>query len=124
MKWLWLGVATGGPILGWLSHRLQSCRIPMLYASTAGEHCVAGLWCASQFAVCECGIVCFWLFLCWPVPDFRPGSSIGMQTQLLGTIGLNNMAVIMGGTVLQPLAGWILDLHRSGVNHTIPYYFP
>lgn len=125
MKWLWLGVAIGGPLLGWVSHRLESCRIPMIYA----------------FLVCL--VTTVWLVygvhhsLVWvDVALFAFGFScagqcltFGLVRQLhantaLGTaIGLNNMAVILGGTILQPLAGWILDLYRSDVCQTTAYHF-
>ncbi len=117
MKWLWLGVALGGPLLGWISHRLQSCRIPMLYAFLA---CLlTTVWLVygthHQLIWVDLSLFVFGFSCAGQCLTFGLVRQLHANTALGTAIGLNNMAVILGGITFQPLAGWILDWYQGDV---------
>ncbi len=119
----WLGVAIGGPLLGYLStarrHKtlLLSLLLSLVTSATliyATPHqtwliesllFLLGFGCAGQ-------AITFGL-----VRDHTPLHCTGTA------IGFNNMAVIFGGIALQPLTGYLLDHFWDGtLYHATPHY--
>ena len=111
MSWVWIGVALGGPFFGWLSNRISSRKIPIylsytimlistysLIYSPLNSHVIIdiGLFLFGFASAAQC--ITFGL-----VSDNNPRNVIGTA------IGLNNMAVIAGGIILQPLVGLLLE---------------
>ena len=111
MSWVWVGVALGGPVFGWLSNRICSRKKPIYISYTLmlvityllvyvpinnGFIIDIYLFFFGFASAAQC--VTFGL-----VSDNNPRNVIGTA------IGLNNMAVIAGGIILQPLVSLLLD---------------
>lgn len=108
---IWLGIGVGSPVLGWLSDKLESRRIALIISAVLGL--IATL------------IILYWSELSYNwayVVLFVLGLGAGGQTvsfavvkenntpELVGTAsGFNNLSVLIGGAIFQPLVGYILQ---------------
>jgi MFS family permease len=122
---IWIGVAVGGPLFGWCSQMLGRRCVLMAAAGVMGAvaafvivydpglpHGV--LWCllflfgvASSAQAVSFGVVF----------DRHPKHLLGVAT------GFHNMAVVMGGFLLQPLVGIFLSHHAvHGGLGSVPVY--
>ena len=122
---VWLGVGLTSPVLGWLSDRLgrrcillNTCAVLGLLASGLVIY-VPGiplLWARVLLFVFGMGVA-------GQILSFAVVKDIN-QSQVAGTaIGVNNMAVVIGGAVFQPLVGWLIHQHFHGsVVNGLPQY--
>lgn len=122
---IWVGIGVASPILGWLSDRMGSRNKPLSYVSILGV--------VSTVIIIFVPHVPFSLMLCML---FLFGCAAGGQalsfavvkdnnhTSVVGTaVGLNNMAVVVGGAIFQPLVGVLLQAHWTGkIVKGIHYY--
>jgi len=112
---IWIGIGIGSPLSGWISEYLQKrsniltlcgalglvASVMIIYVSLPlialyGFLFVLGLSCGGQsLAFCV-------------VRDISHPSSIGTS------IGINNMATVASGAILQPIIGWLLCLNWNG----------
>jgi len=113
---LWLGIAIGGPVFGWWSNLIDRRCLPLAVCALMG--------------LISAVVAIYMNNLSWPwmcVTLFFFGAAASGQalsfgvvqdinhTDAVGTgVGFNNMAVIIGGIFLQPIAGFILKLHWDG----------
>ncbi len=122
---IWLGIGVGSPMLGWLSDHLYSRRVALTISALLGLIAsVLILYVPSISPVMAYGVL------------FVLGLGAGGQTvsfavvkdnnppHLVGTAsGFNNLSVLLGGAIFQPLVGMLL--HRSGnwvmADHTATY---
>ena len=126
IRWIWIGVAIGGPTMGWLSNHIKQRKSPiiaalitailtdafLIYIAPQGNTMLIDvlLFVFGFSAATQC--ITFGL-----VRDLHSLKTVGAG------VGFNNMAVILGGTVLQPYAGWILEhLWDNTWNHHIHSY--
>ncbi len=122
---IWLGIAIGSPVAGWWSSHINRRRTPMIVCSCIGL--------VASIAVLYCGalpkpIMAVFLFL-FGVSASSQVIGFGLvldnnRDAVMGTaVGFNNMAVITGGALLQPLVGFILDIiwNHEYING-IPFY--
>lgn len=114
-SWVWLGIGIGSPIFGWWSDRITRRCFPLAVSAL--------LALVPAFFI-------IYVHLSWPMMYFLlfvfgvGGSGQALSFGLVqdnnpphvaGTaVGLNNMAVVFGGVILQPLAGYLLHLQWSG----------
>ena len=120
----WWGIAIGGPLLGYLSARFQNRKKPLmfglytslivslmiLYAPLNMLSLQVALFLLGIGAASQC--ITFGL-----VRDIHPVAIAGTA------VGFNNMAVIMGGIICQPLVGFILEYYWQGtVQHGAHVY--
>ena len=107
----WLGIGIGSPLLGWVSDQCSSRRIALAVSSV--------------FGLCSTLLVLYYPGLSMPamyVVLFFMGIGAGGQTvsfavvkennpeHLVGTAsGFNNLSVVLGGAIFQPLVGIILQ---------------
>lgn len=112
---IWIGIGIGSPLLGWLSDKIESRRIALIISAILG-----------LFATL---ILLYWPGLSFsfaPVILFVLGLGAGGQTvsfavvkennspELVGTAsGFNNLSVLIGGALFQPLVGSILQRTNS-----------
>ncbi len=122
---VWLGIAIASPLVGWWSNHIASRRIPMITCSIVGLIGALGIlylpynsWHIALFFLSLIGfsagsqVISFGLVI-----DNNPHSVLGTG------LGFNNMAVIAGGVLLQPLVGVLLKLTWNGdIHHGIPFY--
>lgn len=111
---IWLGIGIGSPLLGWLSDKVGSRRFALVTSSILGLV-------ATLLLLYAPSVTLSWMYLIL----FILGLGAGGQTvsfavvkdnnpaELVGTAsGFNNLFVLIGGAVFQPLVG--VFLHRSG----------
>ncbi|WP_338033748.1 MFS transporter [Legionella antarctica] len=108
---IWLGIGIGSPLLGWFSDRIESRRIALIISSILGLVATLILLYSSQLSY-------GWTYLIL----FLLGLGAGGQTlsfavvkdnnssDFVGTAsGFNNLSVLIGGAIFQPLVGYILQ---------------
>ena len=108
---IWIGIGAGSPLLGWLSDRCCSRRLALAISS------VFGLL-ATVIILYMPNVPIGWMYLVL----FMLGFGAGGQTvsfavvkennpaHLVGTAsGFNNLSVLLGGAIFQPLVGVILQ---------------
>lgn len=121
----WLGIGAASPLVGWWSDKIEKRKTPMIICATIGiitplfflyfPHLnlfiLGGLLFIYGFAAAN-QILSFAL-----VQDNTPHDLVGTA------VGINNMAAVLGGVILQPLVGFILNAHWSGkMIYNIPIY--
>ncbi|KTD50755.1 major facilitator family transporter [Legionella quateirensis] len=108
---IWIGIGIGSPLLGWLSDRIESRRIALIISA------VLGLF-ATLILLYYPNLPYGWSY----ITLFTLGLGAGGQTvsfavvkenntpELVGTAsGFNNLSVLIGGAIFQPLVGYILQ---------------
>lgn len=109
----WLGIGLGSPFLGWLSDKLESRRIAL------GISAFLGL-CATLILLYLPGVPLAWMYLVLFILGLgASGQTVSFAVvkdnnppQLVGTAsGFNNLSVLIGGAIFQPLVG--IFLHHS-----------
>ncbi|CAM2892815.1 major facilitator membrane proteins [Legionella steigerwaltii] len=108
---IWIGIGVGSPLLGWFSDRIESRRIALIISAILGLFATLVLL---YFPGLSYGWTPFILFVL--------GLGAGGQTvsfavvkennppELVGTAsGFNNLSVVIGGALFQPLVGYILQ---------------
>lgn len=116
---IWLGIGIGSPLLGWISDRIKSRRIALSISAVLG---LVATLILLYWPDLTCGWAYFVLFVL--------GLGAGGQTvsfavvkennspELVGTAsGFNNLSVLIGGAIFQPLVGYIL--HHTGTGHLV-----
>jgi MFS family permease len=116
---IWLGIGVGSPLLGWVSDVCKSRRIALGIGAFCGLIATLVLLYMNDVSL-------FWM----NVTLFVLGIGAGGQTvsfavvkdnnpaHLVGTAsGFNNLAVLVGGAVFQPLVG--VMLHHSSLAHSV-----
>lgn len=108
---IWLGIGIGSPVLGWISDRVESRRFALITSSVLGLLATLILLYLPNLPYSWSYIVLFVL-----------GLGAGGQTvsfavvkenntmEYVGTAsGFNNLSVLIGGAIFQPLVGYILQ---------------
>ncbi|OJY13125.1 MAG: MFS transporter [Legionella sp. 40-6] len=108
---IWIGIGIGSPLLGWLSDKMCSRRIALIISAFLGLF-------ATSILLYFPGLSYGWA----PLVLFIFGLGAGGQTvsfavvkennqpELVGTAsGFNNLSVLIGGALFQPLVGLILQ---------------
>ncbi len=108
---IWVGIAVGSPLAGWWSNHINRRCFPMLVCSLIGL--------VSSLLVIYGGTLPEWLM---SIALFFFGVSASSQVigfglvldnnrdDVMGTaVGFNNMAVVSGAVLLQPLVGFMLE---------------
>ncbi len=116
---IWLGIGIGSPLIGWWSERLGRRCLPLITASIIGVCSLLAILYIPNLPMSILYILMFFFGLA------ATGQSLTFavvkdnnDTDVTGTaIGLNNMAVVAGGAIFQPLVGIILHAHWNGVTH-------
>jgi MFS family permease len=112
---IWLGIGVGSPLLGWVSDQIESRRIALIISAALG---LVATWVLLYCPQLTYGWSYFVLFVL--------GLGAGGQTvsfavvkennspELVGTAsGFNNLSVLIGGAIFQPLVGYLLQ-HNNG----------
>jgi sugar phosphate permease len=113
---VWIGIAVGGPVIGWWSNKIYNRRLPLLLCSIVGLVSslvmiyIPGLpWGLMYIALFLFGVAASSQSVTFGVvQDNNPLSVAGTA------VGFNNMAVILGGVLFQPLVGFILTARWDG----------
>lgn len=117
---IWVGIAIGGPIFGWLTGYINLRKLPMALAAVIGIivsiilFYVPGL---SKTALTTL-IFLFGAASSAQAISFGVAADINHKATMGTAIGFTNMAIIFGGVVFQPLVGVILTHYWQGVSIT------
>lgn len=116
---IWLGIGIGSPLLGWVSDRFNSRRLALVSSSVFGLI-------ATLILLYMPNVSLGWMYAVLFMLGFGAGGqtvSFAVVTDnnpahLVGTAsGFNNLSVLVGGAIFQPLVGIIL--HRSTEWHLV-----
>lgn len=122
---IWLGIGLGSPLLGWLSDRCYSRRYALAISSLLGLF-------ATIFLLYVPNVPLHWMYVILLILGFGAGGQTvsfavvkeNNPHELVGTAsGLNNLFVLLGGAIFQPLVGVILK-HSSSelIVNKLPVY--
>jgi MFS family permease len=122
---IWLGIGIGSPLIGWWSDKIQRRCLPLTLASLLGVITLSLILYAPVLPLAGLYLVLFIFGLAASGQSlsFALVKDINMP-QVVGTaIGFNNMAVVAGGALFQPLVGWLLHVNWDGQSlQGIPVY--
>lgn len=122
---LWFGVAAISPVLGWLSDKIQrrkvlitACTVIGLFASLLLIYAPGISYGFSCFLIFLLGIASSGNLICFAV-----AKDINRPSVSSTAMGFNNMAVVLGGAIFQPIVGWILATLWDGtLVNNVPCY--
>ncbi len=112
---IWLGIGIGSPLLGWLSDKLESRKIALIISSILGLLATLSLLYIPTLSLASAYFVCFVLGLgaggqtvsFAVVKENNPPEFVGTAS------GFNNLSVLIGGAIFQPLVGYLLQHSNS-----------
>ena len=122
---IWLGIGVGCPLVGWWSEYIGRRVLPLAFCNLLGMIVLVLLIYCPDLPWSGVLILCFLFGLA------SSGQSVSFalvkdnnKSEVVGTaIGFNNMAVVIGGALFQPLIGILLSLqwHAEKINN-VPFY--
>ncbi len=123
---IWLGIGLVSPFLGWFSDKLGERRILLWCCALIGCVCsililyVPGIPIGGMYAI----LFGFGIAGAGQILTFALVKDITRPTVIGSAIGFNNMFVVVGGALLQPLVGWVLTLGWNGTlsSKGVPIY--
>jgi len=122
---IWLGIGIGSPLLGWWSDKINQRCLPLSVAAIIGVVALVVILYAPNVPF---SMMFFFLFL-FGLAAAGQSLSFGLvkdnnSHRVVGTaIGFNNMAVVLGGAIFQPLTGVLLKMYWGHeIVHGIPIY--
>lgn len=121
---VWIGIAVGSPLLGWLSDILKSRKIALGISAVLGLSATLMLLYLPGLSLASAYIILFMFGL------GASGQSISFAVirdnnplNLVGTAcGFNNLSVLLGAAIFQPIVGVILH-HSKGIQFAYGQYF-
>jgi len=112
---IWIGIGIGSPLSGWISERLQKRSSILFLCATLGFiSSIMVIYVALPMPALygflfTLGLACGGQSLAFcVVHDISHPSNIG------ASIGINNMATVASGAILQPIIGWLLYVNWDG----------
>jgi len=122
---IWIGIGVGSPLLGWVSDRFNSRRLALVISSLFGLGATLILLYLPNVSI-------NWMYLVLFMLGFGSGGqtvSFGVvkdniPPELVGTAsGFNNLSVLLGGAIFQPLVGLFLyHSHDWTMVNEVPIY--
>lgn len=115
-SWAWIGIGIGSPLFGWWSNRIARRCLPL--AISALLSLIPAIFIIYMHHMSW--IMMSILLLIFGVGGSGQALSFGLvqdnnPPKVAGTaVGLNNMAVVFGGVILQPLVGILLHANWNG----------
>lgn len=126
IRWIWLGIAIGGPFMGWLSDKLERRKTPIVLAcliALLADGLLIYTGPPENTLLNNVSLLLFGISAATQCVTFGLVRDLNSLDSVGTGIGFNNMAVILGGTLLQPLSGWILErFGDGGLAHGIHIY--
>ncbi|MFC3907487.1 MFS transporter [Legionella dresdenensis] len=121
---IWLGIGIGSPLLGWVSDRIESRRIALAISSVFGLIATILVLYVPNVSLSQM----YWVLLMFGIGAGGQTVSFAVvkdnnPAELVGTAsGFNNLSVLIGGAVFQPLVGIFLhhfsnDWYQTGGVH-------
>lgn len=113
---IWIGIGIGSPLLGWLSDRIGRRCLLLSISAAIGLVVTLALVVIPHIPLPFMYVLCFGIGLAASAQSLSFGVVKDLTPpKIIGTaIGFNNMAVVAGGAIFQPLVGWLLHLQWNG----------
>ncbi|MBA4696265.1 MAG: MFS transporter [Legionella sp.] len=120
---IWLGIGIGSPLLGWLSDQFETRRLALALSAALGFVAV--------ILLLYCSLPLSWMYGVLlllglgaggqtvsfaVVKDYNPPKWVGTAS------GFNNLSVLLGGAIFQPLVGILLNHGQTTVVNNITLY--
>lgn len=107
---IWIGVAVGGPIFGWLTGYISLRKLPMALGAIIGIAISSILLYIPDLSKTTLMILLFLFGAASSAQaiSFGVAADINPKATMGTAIGFTNMAIIFGGVVFQPIVGFIL----------------
>lgn len=122
---IWIGIGIGSPLFGWISDRFCSRRLALIISSIFGLVATLILLYAPNLTVNSM----YWVLFLFGLGASGQTVSFAVvkdnnPTHLVGTAsGFNNLSVLLGGAIFQPLVGVILNRSAGAfLVHDVPVY--
>lgn len=121
---VWIGIACGGPLFGWVSEYIHLRRLPLLLSSFIGL--IVSIMIIYQSGnnklVIEILLLLFGFAGSSMVITFGLVQDNNPPYRGATAAGFNNMAIVVGGALLQPLVGFLLHWHTRMPETMPPTY--
>jgi MFS family permease len=115
MMMVWIGIGIGSPLVGWWSDHIGSRNIPLITVQIIGLiAAVCILYVPVPFAAMYVLLFLMGIAASAQALSFGIVKDINHPRTVGTAIGFNNMAVVAGGAILQPLAGILLKHYWTG----------
>lgn len=116
IMWVWLGIAIGAPLIGWYSNYSASRKKPIMLGFFFGLIASIGIvfWHPESALPMDILMVLFGISASTMVITFGVVTDNNPLSVSGTAIGFNNMAVILGATILQPITGYLLNYFWDG----------
>ncbi len=122
---MWIGLAAASPLVGWLSDVLKRRCLLMMICALVGVF--------ASLILIYLPKIPFWTSYIWmfllgvasagQILTFALVKDLNKPTVIATAIGFNNMAVVLGGAIFQPLVGLLLRWNWNGtIVQNAPYY--
>lgn len=113
---VFLGWLIGSPLSGWVSDHLRNRRIPLIWGSllAAISFGIILIWPTLPAAVLAILLFLFGLFSSVEVITFAIGRDTVPVKYTATAMGVINLVIMLGGVIIQPLVGKLLDLFWKG----------
>ena len=118
---LYVGVAIGGPIIGWLDNKTRWRRQMMIFDAFFASFCLFIVISDVHLSLLEIGLFLFLTGMCASsyVLTFAIANEIASPENNAMCIGFTNMLCVIFAPILQPLVGFLMT-HLDGKT---PHYF-
>ncbi len=116
ISFIFLGWVVGGPVIGWLSDRINNRKWPIILGSISATALISAVLYLQHLSTNEISWLLFLFGVCSSAqPIVFALAREASPAILSGTaIAFTNMIVMIGGVIFQPIVGAILDAHWSG----------
>lgn len=125
MAMVWIGLGIASPIIGWYSDQLGRRRSLLNFCAIVGLiSSVIILYVPNlPFAMTFIILFAFGVATAGQILSFAVVRDINRPEVTATAIGVNNMAVVAGGALFQPLVGYLLRLNWTGeMSNNVPVY--
>lgn len=116
VSFIYLGWAIGGFMVGWISNKLRSRRLPITVGSLVSASLLSLVFMTPGWSGVTVSLIflVFGIFSSAQVLTFTIGREISSSKSAGTAIALTNMFIMIGGAVLQPMVGIVLDWMWDG----------
>ena len=123
---IWLIIGLGSPLLGWFSDKIHNRRYPLILAMVVGVLGSFGIVYLPELGhgYLYIILVAFGFSASGQTLSFAVIKENNKPEHVGSASGFNNLSVLIGGAIFQPLFGWVLELNANAVTyvHTTPVY--
>jgi sugar phosphate permease len=116
ISFIFLGLAIGCPIMGWISDKLKRRKPVMIGAAVASLLLMSSALYIPQLSISYLFILFFFYGIANSgfVTSYALASENNIKAVIGTSVGFANMASVLIGACFQPIIGWFLDLQWDG----------